>query len=104
MQLCRFRFEGMGCQVYVRGRAVSSTLSLGNKGMVRFMKDHWGELDVRVLGSDGPVEIEGDQVVRLITIRVPKQLQDEFEKSAGKYQQDATGRALPILDVYYGVN
>ena len=103
LQLCRFKFEGTSCKVYIRDRSGSSTMSLGNQNLVQFLKDHWSELNIQVLGSDGPVEIDRDQVVRLITIRIPNELQDEFVKSAGKFYQDPKRQALPILDVYYGV-
>jgi hypothetical protein len=104
LHLCRIRFEPQ-CRVYVRGQFGSSTSSISDEKVARFVEDHWGELNIDILATEGPVEIDRDKPVRLMTIRIPDDLLDEFVELIGPdshYAKRPEWMERPILQVVFG--
>ena len=83
----------------------SSTSSISDEKVARFVEDHWGELDIDILATEGPVEIDRDKPVRLMTIRIPDDLLDEFVELMGPdshYAKRPEWMERPILQVVFG--
>jgi hypothetical protein len=104
LHLCRIRFEPK-CLVYVRGRFGTSTSSVSDEKVARFVEDHWEDLDVDILGAKGPVEIDRDKPVRLISILIPDDLQGELLELIGEESPNAKNpkwKERPVLEVVFG--
>jgi len=51
--------------------------SLGGRELQEFLHDHWDDVDIHQLGSDGPVAVEPQEITTLVRLQLPKNLADE---------------------------
>ena len=97
----RFDLRGNQITVHVAERLGGGRQSRKSGELVRFLKEHWSELEVQVLASDGTVEISTDRAMEFLTIQIPKDLLPELEKRVGKRIADKY-RDAPFYQAIYG--
>ena len=70
-------------------------------GLIAFLKEHWSDLEIKVLAADGTVAIPPDQALEFLKIEIPEKLMPEFEQRAGKPIADRY-RNHPFYRALYG--
>lgn len=80
------RFEFVGDELYFDTQTASGghRSLVGAPELVGVCKQHWGDLEIEVLGQDGAIEIDVDEEVVLLQIAVPDELLIELEAKLGK--------------------
>ena len=83
--LYRIRFEFIEDRLYVDSLSNTggSKISIGGKKLVKFLEHYWEELDIEALANDATTELATDELLSLLTIRVPDDLWGKFEKAMG---------------------
>jgi hypothetical protein len=94
---CRFDFRSGGVSVHNMDRGGGGRVSISSGEIAKLMKEHWEELEIEVLASDGAVELPIDQALPFLTVRIPKQLIAELPEHLQK--QYSTG---PLFQMLYG--
>lgn len=56
----------------------------GSAELVAFFQQHWNDLEVEILGKEEPVEIDANQFVNLLSIKIPDELHGKLEAQFGK--------------------
>lgn len=80
----RFRIDEWGMRVFSKRQGSSSTFGLGDPRTDGFLKKHWEELDIEVMGDGEAVEATTDQVLKLLSIRVPDSLAAQANQEIGR--------------------
>lgn len=80
----RFRIDERGMRVFSKRQGSSSTFGLGDPQTDGFLKKHWEELDIEVMGDGEAEEAATDQVLKLLSIRVPESLAAQANQEIGR--------------------
>ena len=75
--------------------------TVSNAELAEFFKKHWSEFEIHVLAAEGTLEIDTDQALEFLTVRIPKKLLPELEARAGKTIADRY-RNDPFYQALYG--
>lgn len=80
------RFEFDVAQLYVDMQAIQGgcQLGVGDEELVAFCHQHWGDLEIEVLGQGGAIEVDVAGEVDLLRIAVPDELLTKVEAKFGK--------------------
>jgi hypothetical protein len=78
LQRCRFEFQEENVLVHYMDRGGGGLIGFAPKELVALLKEHWEELQIDVLASDGTIELPIDQALPFLTIRVPPDLLPEL--------------------------
>jgi hypothetical protein len=91
----RFRANERGeLEVYSHFAGHSSRGTIASGPFAKLLKDHWKELQVEQLGTNGLTVAAPDKTVTLLRIRLP----DEFQaKAASSLPSPIPGRLVPVF-------
>jgi hypothetical protein len=78
LQRCRFEFQEEHALMHYMDRGGGGRMSFAPKELVAMLKEHWDELQIDVLASEGTIELPIDQALPFLTIRIPPELLAEL--------------------------
>ena len=79
-------FECAGDVLRVDTQALhsGSCFGQGSAELAAFFQQHWNDLEVEILGKDEPVEVDANQIVNLLSVKIPDKLHGKLEAEFGK--------------------
>jgi hypothetical protein len=86
LRRCRFDVKNGSLSIhFLQSSGGSSSTSISSDSRhISFLCEHWSELDFNFVANNGPQEIDANQVVTLVEIRIPEHFRDEFNGIAGQ--------------------
>lgn len=83
LERCRFEFvdDTLSMHRLIRGGGAHQRFS--RKVIVSFVRDHWDELEFDELAEQGTRLVHRDELLTMLTIRIPESLHNELIEKAG---------------------
>jgi len=94
----KFRFQDGTARVF---------LVIGNYGyagpikprvLAPFFEEYWEEFEFEILGDEEPLEFEPDQILKVLTIRIPERLLQHLPESLPQEQIDQLSNG-PLMEI-----
>lgn len=98
---CHVELKDDSLHFHVLDRGGGGRSGFTNAATVDFIREHWSELEVEILASDGSVEVPPTEVLPFLIIRVPENLLPELRRRCGKRYADAY-ETRPFFEMVYG--
>lgn len=81
----RLRQSEDGClQVFTKQGGSSSRFQVGSRELADLLREHWSEIQVEQLGTNGTTVVENDEVATLVRLALPDDLKQEAEQKIGQ--------------------
>lgn len=91
----RFRRNENGfVQVFTDLESFGGVRALGGRELQEFMRDHWDDVDIYQLGSDGPAMVDPEEIATLLRLQLPQDIADEVKEVL---RTRSAGQVLPVL-------
>lgn len=68
--------------------------SLGGRELQEFMRDHWDDVEIYQLGSDGPAMVDPEEIATLLRLQLPKDIANDAE---AVFRARSAGPVEPVL-------
>ena len=95
----KFRMEDGRLMNYGKFHGGSSLNTIGTPKSGQYVVDNWHGLQIDVAGSDGPIQLEHDEVIELIRISVPL---DQFKEAEQKLPRHSFPQGNSIFQIRFG--
>ena len=86
LAFARFRMSEGKPELFYSLDGSSSVLSI-TKAMRGFLKDHWNDLDFKVMGEEGAEVAAPENVLSLLTVRIPESLVAELPDDLSSFER-----------------
>ena len=91
----RFRKNENGfVRVFTDLESFGGVRALGGRELQEFMRDHWDDVDIYQLGSDGPAMVDPEEIATLLRLQLPQDIANEAE---AVLRTRSAGQVLPVL-------
>ena len=94
----KFRFQDGAARAFVVVGSYRSARPIKPRVLAPFFEEHWDDLEFEILGEEMPLEFEPDQILQVLTIKVPERLLQQLPESLSQEQRDQLSDG-PIMEI-----
>ena len=94
----KFRFQDGAARAFVVVGSYRSVRPIKPRVLASFFEEHWDDLEFEILGEEMPLEFEPDQILQVLTVKVPERLLQHLPESLSQEQRDQLSDG-PIMEI-----